>query len=188
MALEAAMGQWPPGGGAAGGDARWFVLHTRSRQEKALAADLEARGIAHYLPLVRSVRYYGRRKATVSVPLFPSYLFLRGEVEEAYAADRTRRLARVIPVNDQGRMEEELRNIHAVLNQGAALAPYPYLQKGVWVEVRSGPFRGVRGVIEDRTRADRLVLQVAVLGQATSLEIDGALLEPIERAELVGSV
>jgi len=56
---------------------------------------------------------------------------------------------------------------------------YPFLRVGVRVEVRSGPLRGLQGLIEDRTRRNRLVLQVNMLGKAASLEIDGALLDPL---------
>lgn len=70
---------------------QWYVLHTKSRQEKALAQTLEASGVAYFLPLVTRTRFYGRRKATVVMPLFPSYVFLRGELEDAYFADRTKR-------------------------------------------------------------------------------------------------
>lgn len=166
----------------AGEAGQWFVLHTRSRQEKALAADLEAMQIPFFLPLVKQVRYYGRRKFKIQTPLFPSYLFLFGSLDDAYRADRTKRVARVIRVADQFGVERELRNIYAALSQGAELGPCPYLHKGMWVEVRSGPFKGIQGVVEDRLRSGRLVLQVEVLGQASCLEIDASLLEPIERA------
>lgn len=161
---------------------RWFVLHTRSRQEKSLAADLEAREIEHYLPLVDSVRYYGRRKASVQLPLFPGYVFLLGSREQAFDADRTRRVAQIITVTDQDRFQEELDAIRLAQSCGAELDPYPALREGTRVEVRAGPFKGLRGMVENKLRPDRLVLQVDVLGQATSLEIDGALLEPIEPA------
>ncbi|NJL30334.1 MAG: hypothetical protein HC898_01150 [Phycisphaerales bacterium] len=32
----------------------WYILHTRSRQEKAVTEVLSAMGIPHYLPLVKS--------------------------------------------------------------------------------------------------------------------------------------
>jgi hypothetical protein len=47
------------------------------------------------------------------------------------------------------------------------------------VEVRSGPLRGVQGLIETRLGVSRLILQVQMLGQAVVLEVDGALLEPV---------
>jgi transcription antitermination factor NusG len=169
----------------------WHVLHVKSRQEKILSDDLLAMGIAHYLPLMRQVRFHGGRKAVVEMPLFPGYVFLRGTLDEAYRADRTRRVARIIPVANQQRLDWELRNLDMALSHRVALDPYPFLSKGVRVEVRSGPLRGLQGVIGDRrsssgssnstgTRADRLILQVQMLGTATSLEIDGAILDPLD--------
>lgn len=158
----------------------WHVLHTKSRQEKAVAADLAAMNIGHYLPLIRQVRYHGDRKALVEVPLFPGYVFLRGCMDEAYQADRTKRIANIIRVASQERLDWELRNLHFALSGGATLDPYPYLKKGVRVEVRSGPFRGLQGIIEDRENPERIVLQVDMLGQAVAMEINGALLDPIE--------
>ena len=167
-------------GGVLEGAGRWFVLHTRSRQEKALVRDLEAMGVSCYLPMVDSVRYYGRRKARVSLPLFPNYVFLRGSVEQAYEADRTRRVAGIIQVSNQAALERELRNIDQVLTAAGQLQSHPRLQRGMWVQVKAGPFKGVQGQIEQYARTDRLILQVQTLGQASSLEIDRGLLEPID--------
>ena len=163
----------------------WYVLHTRSRQEKALGDDLDAMGVDYLLPLVKTVRYYGRRKTEVELPLFPGYLFLHGTLEQVYEADRTRRVANIIKVADQAFLEDELRSIDCVLAQEGELDPHPYLHKGMWVEVRSGPFKGVQGVVEDR-KANRLILQIQVLGQASSLEIDGSLLDPIAEPVVIG--
>ena len=161
-------------------DRCWFVLHTRSRQEKSLAADLGAMGIAHFLPMRGQVRYYGRRKSSVQLPLFPGYLFLHGTHEQAYAADRTGRVASLINVVDQQQLDWELQNIQLALSCQGPLDPYPALQRGVRVEVKSGPFCGLQGLIEGRSRSDRLILQVEILGSARSMEIDGALLECLE--------
>jgi transcription antitermination factor NusG len=157
----------------------WHVLHTRSRQEKALALDLVALGMEYYLPLVRKVVYYGRRKVEVDSPLFPSYLFLWGTKDQAYLADQTKRVARLINVADQNKLHWELRNIQTALSKVPVLDPHPFLQRGMRVEVRAGPFRGLQGLVEERRTNDRLVLQVETFGRAVSLEIDGSLLDPI---------
>ncbi|HTL29288.1 MAG TPA: transcription termination/antitermination NusG family protein [Tepidisphaeraceae bacterium] len=162
-----------------GQQASWFVLHTKSRQEKRLAEELCAGGISHFLPQLQLTRRYGDRRAIVNVPLFPGYLFLRGTVEDAYRAERTRRVAKIIPVRDQQRISWELRNISLALAYHAVLEPYHALQRGIRVQVVAGPFMGLEGVIEER-KSDRLVLQVEMLGRAVSLEVDGAVLEPIE--------
>ncbi len=158
----------------------WFILRTRARQEKVLTQELGARSISCFLPLVRMIRYYGGRRNAVDLPLFPGYVFLRGSRDEAFDADRTRRIAQIIKVCDQHRLDVELKSLHQALRSEAPLNPYPYLKKGVWVEVRAGPFRGIQGLIEDRSRANLLVLQVNILGRAVSLEIDCSLLDVID--------
>ena|SRR5437867_1626223 len=159
---------------------RWRVLHTRSRQEKALALDLGAMGMNYYLPLVRKVCYHGRRKVAVDCPLFPSYVFLWGTRDQAYLADQTRRVASLLNVADQNKLQWELTNIQLALSNGPVLDPHPFLQKGMRVEVRAGPFRGLQGLVEARRANDRLILQVETFGRAVSLEIDGSLLDPID--------
>ena len=100
-----------------------------------------------------------------------------------YEADRTKRVARVIEVYDQRTLAAELRNVELAI-RGAGdkspFDPFPYLKVGIPVEVIAGPLRGVRGLIEDRRKRDRLILRVNVLGQATSLEVDSAVLAPLE--------
>lgn len=168
---------------ALGADAvRWHVLHTRSRMEKALVEGLAALQIQTYLPLVKEIRTYGRRRLTVEKPLFPGYVFLLGTLDQAYAADRTRRVANLIPVPNQDRLSWELTNLRLALEQQGdrRIDPYPFLKKGVKVIVRSGPLAGLEGVIEDRYRHDRIILTVETLGRAVAMETDGALLEPLD--------
>jgi transcription antitermination factor NusG len=160
--------------------ANWFVLRTKSRQEKTLSLDLEARGIAHFLPIVNVARYHGIRKSRVDVPMFPGYLFLRGDRDSAFEADRTRRVAQIIPVPDQARLNDELRNIAVALSRDVFLDIYSYLQTGIMVEVRAGPLRGVRGLVESRETRGRVVLNVHILGKAVSLEVDASLVDVID--------
>jgi transcription antitermination factor NusG len=157
----------------------WLVLHTRSRQEKALADDLAAMQIAHFLPLIKQARYYGRRKLSVELPLFGCYLFMRGARDDAYRADRTKRVAKIIAVADQEKLDWELRNLYLALMRNAVLDPYPYLVSGAAVEVRSGPFRGLQGIVDHRISPNRLILAVEMLGRAVSLEMDAALLDAV---------
>ena len=89
-------------------------------------------------------------------------------------------LLRIIEVADQQQIEWEIKNLQLAIEKAVPLDPYPYLRMGTRAEVRSGPFRGLQGVIEQRPRPDRLMLQVDMLGRAVSVEIDGSLLEPIE--------
>ena len=163
--------------------AQWHVLQTLPRQEKALVRDLGAQRIEHYLPLRKSLRKYGRRKLTSELPLFPGYVFLRGSLDDAYTADRTGRVARIIRVPDQRQLQWELDNLRRALDGGVSLDPYPWLKRGIRVVVTRGPMKGLEGLIEDKPRPDRLILQVDILGRAVSMEISPELLEPLERTD-----
>jgi transcription antitermination factor NusG len=159
---------------------RWHVIHTRSRQEKAVAEVLLASGGTPYLPLHRRVMYYGHRKRVVEAPLFPCYLFLFGLPDHAYAAVTTKRVAQILPVTDQQALTDELAQVRRALEAGAELGPYRYLTRGRRARVSAGPFEGVEGLIEDHARQDRLILKVHAIGRALSLEIDASLLEPVD--------
>jgi len=161
-------------------ESKWYVLHTKSRQEKLVAAALDTAGITHFLPLVKRVSYYGRHKALLRVPLFPSYVFLWGTLDDAYVIDRTKRIAKIIRVSDQKRLEWEIRNIRMALERDAQLEPCPYLKEGVRVEVRAGPFKGLQGWVHRKKTENRLVLQVEAFARGASLEIEASLLEVIE--------
>ena len=137
---------------------RWHVVHVKSRQEMALSTDLDDLRIQHYLPCREDVRYHGRRKARVILPVFRGYLFLWGNRDQAFEADRTRRVANLISVVDQELLEWELENLERALASGMPLtAPAGLLQGHRGAREpggRPGP-RGSAGVDAGRRREPR---------------------------------
>ena len=107
----------------------WHVLHTRSRQEKALARSLDAAGIHCELPLIQKIRMYGHRKRVVQEPLFTNYVFVQGTAEATYFAMSTKRVASVIPVPDQDAFVRDLASIR--LAQGQEATAYQHLLAAV---------------------------------------------------------
>lgn len=57
----------------------WFVIHTKSRNEKKVADELLKLGIEAYCPMVTKIRVWSDRKKKVSVPLINSYVFVHLE-------------------------------------------------------------------------------------------------------------
>jgi transcription antitermination factor NusG len=76
-------------------------------------------------------------------------------------------------------LQRELDSIKLALDKGGELVPVPPLAQGVGVEVKSGPFRGLCGVVASMTDASRVVLNVDLIGRAAALEIDRDLLSPL---------
>lgn len=156
---------------------RWWVLRTRSRQEKAVATALQSMAIPHYLPLISAQRYHGARRATVDLPLFPGYVFLHGDRDATFEIERTRRIAGVLEVHDQLAIHRELENLRRAVQLDAGFDPYPYLSHGVWARVKSGPYEGVQGRIDRQAAPNKLILQVDLLQSAMAIELNGSLLE-----------
>jgi len=159
---------------------RWMVLWTKPRQEKAVARYLEAVSAQFYLPLVERVSFSRDRKLVSRVPLFPGYIFVAGELEDAYAAVSTKRICQVLQIPDQATFIHEIEQVDLALTQGGSIDLYPFAVIGRRCRVVRGPFIGIEGVITERLGPARLVLQVAILGQGAALEIDTDLLEPVE--------
>ncbi len=157
----------------------WMVLHTKSRQEKAVARFLAAAGSRYYLPLIDRVNVIRGRKLVSRIPLFPSYVFLSGDLEDGYAAVATKRVCRLIQVRDQERLRGDLEQIRAALLRGADLYHCPFAVVGAWCRVIKGPFEGVEGVVSRQLGRNRLALQIRTLGIGALLEIDADLLEPV---------
>jgi transcription antitermination factor NusG len=157
----------------------WRVLHVKSRQEKALSQELASLSIQHYLPLMVTRRMRGQQKIVVEKPVFPGYIFLRGPVDDAYRADRTRRVAKILRVADQARLNSELFNLEFALRSQVPLTAHAWLKAGVGVEIVNGPLRGLRGLVQNLQSMDRVVLQVNMLGQAVSIEMDPSDVEPL---------
>jgi transcription antitermination factor NusG len=158
----------------------WHVAHTKARFEKAFAWDLHRKGIAYYLPMIERVRVSGGRKRRVMAPLFVSYVFFCGSDEDRHTAMTTNRLCQTIEVPDQFRLIQELSCLEQALSGHAELDPYPFAVVGHRCRVIAGPMIGLVGTVVRRDKLARLVLEVSMLGQGASLDIECDLLEPTD--------
>jgi len=159
---------------------RWWIAHTKARFEKALARDLLRCGVGYYLPLMERVTVSRGRKCKSLKPLFPSYVFVCGTEDDRSAALKTNRVCRMIEVPDQTALIDELANIEKAITGSAQLDPYPFAVKGRRCRVSAGPLEGLEGVVVRRAGTSVLVLQVNMIAQAATLQIDADLLSPVD--------
>ncbi len=160
----------------------WYVAHTRSRNEKVLAQELTVFGIRNYLPLARRVT---RSPATGRIsrslaPVFPGYLFFHGTEEDRYRALRTNRVANLLVVPDQAQLIVELLHIQKLLADEGAFAVVQRIRVGDWGRIIAGPLVGLEGVVTRSPGRWRLTLNVTILGQSVSVEVDAANVERID--------
>lgn len=171
---------WPETESIRDFEGQWWVAHTKSRNEKALAHDLIRRNICYFLPMSWKVRRKSRRKIKSLLPLFSGYLFFCGDDDDRSELWRTDRVANLIEVKDQEKLLKELVQIEQALRAGAPLVPHNYIKKGQKCRVVAGPLLGLQGVVVKTRGETRLVLQVDMLGQAASVEIDIDMIEVVD--------
>lgn len=157
--------------------AEWWVAHTKARAEKAFAWDLVDRDIAYFLPMMLRTRFSGGRKRRVLLPLFTSYVFFCGDEFVRQSVLSTNRLCQVIEVRDQQTLRSELDSIHRLITSDASFELYPRLPIGSRCRVTAGPFEGTEGTLIGREKIAKVVLQVSILGQGVSMDIDSDLIE-----------
>ncbi|WP_250847105.1 transcription termination/antitermination protein NusG [Aquisphaera insulae] len=152
----------------------WWCLHTRSRQEKAVARDLLKHGIAYYLPQVVREHWTPQgRKVRSIIPLFPGYLFMYGSQEDRLASLRGGRLIAALAVGDQPALEHDLRQVRIMIASGLGIQPEPAAPAGARIRIASGPLAGIEGTVLRQASRERLVAIVRFLGRGASVDLEG---------------
>jgi len=158
---------------------RWFVAHTKSRREKALAHYLAGLEVGYCLPMM-AVRQRSPRRERYSLrPLFSGYLFFRGTPRDRHSAFASNHVARVLEVEDQERLRRELSGILQVLDSRVPLEPCAFLAEGQRVRIKEGPLRDIQGIIERKKDAWSLVLSVTTISQSIAVHVDASMVEAV---------
>ena len=157
----------------------WYALYTKHQHEKTVARILTIKGFDTLLPLYQTARRWKDRTKTLSLPLFPCYVFLRGALERRLDVMTTPGIfALVSNAGEPAAIPTaEIEAIRRAVESGASIEPYPFLKCGEWVRVKCGPLAGIQGILARKKNLYRLVLSVEMLGKAAAVEIDSCLVE-----------
>lgn len=149
----------------------WWVARTKSRQEKALAWELHAKGLPYYLPLVaKPQNCRGRMRASI-LPLFSGYLFFKSDWQGRYDTLRCGRIAQILEVQDQGKITHELANLNLATQARVNLTLCDFAKEGQRVRIIAGPFTGLEGIVRKQKNQTRLILNLEAIRQAATVEI-----------------
>jgi transcription antitermination factor NusG len=157
----------------------WYVAHTRPRREKKLAEYCEREGFAVTLPCYRSVKKYRGKTAVFHKPLFPNYLFLQLYPQQKQAVYQSDHVANLLEVVDQQLFQEQLNDILAALETEMEIFLAPQITAGARVKIKSGPLRGIEGMVEHRSGMTLVLLRLDFISQAAAVKIDASELELI---------
>jgi transcription termination/antitermination protein NusG len=162
---------------------KWYALYTRSRFEKKMLSELTDRRIEVFLPMREVLSRWKDRKKKIWIPLFPGYIFLN-HVDTPENRFRILNIPGAVRfVGFEGHAspvpEEQILSVRRFLEASIAVDPYPYVQVGAQVEVIAGPLKGIRGILVEKRGRFRFVIQVDLIRQAVSVEIDASDVRPV---------
>ena len=162
-------------------DSAWWAVYTRHQHEKVVAGMLSAKGFEVFLPLYESTRRWKDRSKVLSLPLFPCYLFLRGEHKRRLQAVTTPGVHMILCNGEHVATvpEAEIQAIRKTVEGSLRVEPHPFLKCGERVRVRQGTLKGVEGILVRKKNQYRLVLSVGMLSQSVGVEIDASEVEPL---------
>jgi transcription antitermination factor NusG len=155
----------------------WYVAHTRPRCEKKLGQHCEREGISFTLPCYRSVKKYRGKTVVFQKPLFPNYVFLRLFPEQKRKIYQSDYVANLLDVVDQKLFQAQLGDILLALDTDLEIFLAPQITPGSRVKIKSGPLRGIEGIVEHRAGFTLVLLRLEFIGQAAAVKIDASELE-----------
>ena len=161
----------------------WYAIYTRSRFEKKLLSELTDRSIEVFLPMREILSRWKDRKKRIWIPLFPGYIFVN-QVDTPENRYRVLNIPGAVRfVGHEGcadeTPEEQILSVRRFLEAKIAIDPYPYLEVGQRVEIVAGPLKGLMGILVKKKGRFRFVLQVDLIRQAVSVEIDASDIRPL---------
>jgi transcription antitermination factor NusG len=161
----------------------WYALYTRSRFEKKMLGELTDRRIEVFLPMREILSRWKDRKKKIWIPLFPGYIFVN-HIDTPENRFRILNIPGAVRfVGYEGHAdpvpEDQIQHVRLFLESSLSIDPYPYMQIGTKVEVMAGPLKGVKGLLVEKRGRFRFIVQVDLIRQAISIEIDASDVRPI---------
>lgn len=165
------------------GTSPWYALYTRHQHEGSVAASLTRNGIENFLPTYSSVRKWKDRTKVLSLPLFPSYVFLHGALDRRVKVLSTPGVYSIVGFGGSpvAISQAEIEAIRKAVQSGLPAEPHPYLQCGDRVRVKAGLLEGIEGILTRKKSSYRLILSAEVLQKSIAVEVDAFSVEPIAR-------
>ncbi len=169
-------------------DSTWRVLYTKPRHEKSVARHLHAQGVPFYLPLQKKAAYYGGRRITSLLPVFPSCVFLFVSHEDRDIAWNTNRVVSILNVGNGDQLRRELQQVRRLIEAEVPITIESHIAPGDRVRVRLGCFAGMEGTVLVRRGETRLLVSVDFLQRGASFAIDDYMLEALNSAKPLRTV
>lgn len=158
----------------------WYAIWTRSRHEQVVLEQIGRKRMEVFLPTITRWSRWKDRKKKIDWPLFPGYCFARFDPKVRLTVLKCTGVVSIVSFDGELAPipDHEIEGIRRLVESDLRYDPCPMIREGAMVEVVSGPLRGVAGRLVRKGAHARLMLSVALIGQAVSVEVDAADVRP----------
>jgi len=170
------------GGVALAEQERWYVARTLPQRESRAAQQLANQGFRSFVPRYWKNRRHARKIETVSLPLFPRYIFtiLDPGRDRWRSINGTFGIDRLITYGGEPRpvpygVVERL--LEAADPEGNILFDF-YLREGQSIRVTAGPFADLVGRLERLDDHDRVSVLLEIMGGQVRVSLNQAFVAP----------
>ena len=162
-------------------DAHWYALYLRSRYEKVAESELLEKGIESFLPMIEEIRVWSDRKKRVQMPMFRGYLFVRSDLRDRERILQTNGVVHLVGIRGKPSPipDKQIDWVKIVVGQPHRVKREPVLATGEHVRVVAGPFSGIEGIVTCVRVNSRVVINLDVIAQAVSVDVDPGFVVPI---------
>ena len=152
----------------------WVVVYTKPRHEKSVLRELEKKSFEAYLPLLKKRRIWSDRKAWVKYPLFPSYVFVRTDLNEVLYILQTPGINKLVYFGNQIAIikNHTIQSVKHMIAGGVNPETTDYFIKGDKVIVMTGHLKGIKGEVIKIKNKDRFLVRVDEIQCSISIEIN----------------
>lgn len=149
----------------------WYVVYTKSRNEKKVAKRLQDAAFEIYCPLVTTVRQWSDRKKKVTEPLFKSYVFVRSNESQRLGVLQTPGVVNFVFWLGKPAIvrQEEIEAIRSFMDAAENVEELT-VESGENLKIDWGLFRGQEGKYLAR-QGDHLILLVESLGRMVRAKV-----------------
>ena len=145
----------------------WYAIYTRSRCEKKMYESLQKDGFEVFLPLKEEERIWSDRIKRVSVPILPSYLFIKAKEINLTEVYKYPWFVNFVKIGNQLGVvkESEIAILKKLSENDFSVYSVSDCTVGDTIEVIRGPLKGLQG------KVSKLLNDCKVLFQLQSIQL-----------------
>ena len=132
----------------------WFVIYTKSRNEKKVAELLQKNEVEAFCPLVKLRKNWSDRTKIVETPLFNSYVFVNLSEKDRNVVFNVPGVIRYVFWLKKPAVarDSEIESLKSILHETMDSFTIENYQIGDTVKISEGVFKGLDGVIEKQSK------------------------------------